>query len=379
MDYQRWRNIYNTLPFSHLEVPWHVCRDSREQTKRRWHWFTDAKQLDEIRATELGTLNYLPWELERLVLLELVPRSPIDTSGNSLSFDPRFYCDDWAFVSLPCAARRLSPSVRDVLDTMVRRDYESSFPHFDNNDHLPSVSGKFKHPRRHGRLELRRYFSTHEPRSSAPFIDDYLKAAVAEDDLVETFTGGDILDVKPRYSRPLGDASEAAVDCLREASHNLREELEGSFLSAYEFFFDSPEIFEQFCTSPMVFHAQNQCRISIIIGILSMDDEKLGLKQVLEYQRMARWHGALESLPPKIQTLGIYLRYRKKAPEAWQKHFWRLEMILKKCKRHAPEARILLGVNYIHRTVDDLCRSSRSESESLVVLGIRDLLLDDET
>jgi len=67
-DRRRYRNICLTLPFPCKTVPWHVCEIAREQAKHRWSWFANAEQLDKIRATDMGTLGYLPWELRRQIL-----------------------------------------------------------------------------------------------------------------------------------------------------------------------------------------------------------------------------------------------------------------------------------------------------------------------
>ena len=58
--------LAKTLPFDVYEVP-NELQVSLERTKQRWAWFTKAKDHDEERGTQLGTLGYLPWEIRQKI------------------------------------------------------------------------------------------------------------------------------------------------------------------------------------------------------------------------------------------------------------------------------------------------------------------------
>jgi len=361
-NHGRFRNICLTLPFPCKTIPWHVCENAREQAKLRWSWFANAKQVDKIRATDLGTLNYLPWELRRQILTALIPQPSVDK--------PELDFNNWAFRPLGAALRRLCHLDRSIQATIVRRDSGFSFPHFHDDAGFTSRFDELEQSGQRGRFELRPYFATHEPR----FNRDntlYLYSAIVEDDVVDTFSGGAIINVRPisRCSFEL-TASGATIINVRQASGNLKEELDGAFLSTHNFFLDSPEMFELFCKSPMVLHAQRQGRISITLPILSI----YHYEEASENARMERWYAVLESLPSNLKSLAIYLRYRRKTPNRWRKHFQKLDMILNKAKRHAPGAKITIGLTYVHESKDNLW--SPDMSEDAMVRGIRNLTKD---
>jgi hypothetical protein len=125
-----------------------------EQAKLRWSWFATAEQIDKIRATDLGTLGYLPWELRRQIFTVLIPQPPIDCPEVYFSrsiFKNWWAFDGWAFRPLGSAVMQLWHSERSLLashhDTRVTS-------RFDNREQFGQC----------GRLELRPYFSTCEPR-----------------------------------------------------------------------------------------------------------------------------------------------------------------------------------------------------------------------
>lgn len=57
-----------TLPFKQQDVPREQFEHAIHQTRKRWAWFAESRELDAKRGTELGTLGYLPWEIRRQIL-----------------------------------------------------------------------------------------------------------------------------------------------------------------------------------------------------------------------------------------------------------------------------------------------------------------------
>jgi hypothetical protein len=341
--------------------------NGREQAKIRCSWFANAEQVDKIRATDLGILGYLPWELRQQILTVLIPQPPIDYPEFYFKrsiFKNRWAFDGWAFRPLGSAVMPLWHSQRSLLashhDTRVTS-------RFDNLEQFGQC----------GRFELRPYFSTCEPRFDChPSSDIFL--AVPEDDVVQTFSDRDIIDVRPEEhwsETPFlhyGGAGDATIGNLRQASKNLRDEFDSGFFATHNFFVDSLRTLELFCTSPTVLHAQCQGRISIMVPILSIYEHD----EAFEKARMEHWYAALESLPSNLKSLAIYLRYRRKTASGWNKHFQRLDRILNKAKRYAPGARIMMGLTYVHKDKDHL--SYPDSSEDAMIRGIRNLIQDYE-
>lgn len=59
-----------TIPFKEQDVwPSHM-RKVLKQTKKRWAWFSKARERDDQLNTRLGTLNYLPYEIRQQIYLE---------------------------------------------------------------------------------------------------------------------------------------------------------------------------------------------------------------------------------------------------------------------------------------------------------------------
>ena len=78
-----------TFPFNHKKVPWQVYEDALNRTKRRWDWFADAKKADKQSVTDLGTLRYLPFEIQKQVLIYFITQYIVDKGA--------IYFDGWGF------------------------------------------------------------------------------------------------------------------------------------------------------------------------------------------------------------------------------------------------------------------------------------------
>lgn len=61
-----------TLPFEQQDVLPNVFQLAVDQTRKRWAWFSESRELDARMGTELGTLGYLPWEIRRQILKEIL-------------------------------------------------------------------------------------------------------------------------------------------------------------------------------------------------------------------------------------------------------------------------------------------------------------------
>lgn len=118
----------------------------------------------------------------------------------------------------------------------------------------------------------------------------------------------------------------------------------------------------------MVLHAQCQGRLSIMVPILSIYEHN----EASEKARMEQWYAVFESLPSKLKSLAIYLRYRRKTATGWNKHFQRLDKILNKARRHAPGVEITIGLTYVHETEDRLLIPD--PSEDMMNRGIKNLI-----
>lgn len=334
------------------------------QVEIRWSWFADAERIDKIRATDLGTLGYLPWELRRQILMVLLPQLPIRkvvSHAPDLHFEWWFPFDGWALRPLGSATMPLSHSLRSLLGSHHATRVTSRF------DNLEQFENR-------GRLEYRPYFSACAPRFN---FHRSLKVvlAVPEDDVVQTFSERDIIDVRPEelwaenpffLYHGFGDAT---IRNLRHASRNLKEEFDSDFFATHNCFIATPRTLELFCTSPVVLHAQCQGRISIVVPILSIYEHD----EASEKAQMEHWYAALESLPSDLKSLSIYLRYRKKTASGWNTHFQRLDMILNKARRYAPGAKITIGMTYVHKTQEDRLRDPDT-SEETMIRGIRNLI-----
>lgn len=341
-----------------------LSKNGRAHAKIRWSWFADAERIDKIRATDLGTLGYLPWELRRQILMVLVPQPPIDKPRmGCYCFKYLFASDGWVFRPLGSTRMPLYDSERRLLASHHATRVTSRF---DNLEQFGNC----------GRLEFRPYFSACEPRSKR-YHSCSIRRAVPEDDVVQTFSERDIIEVCPDENGVEGSflhydgAARGTIGNLRQASKNLREEFDSSFFATHDCFLASPRTLELFCTSPMVRHAQCQGRISIMIPILSISEQD----EASEKARMEHWYTALESLPSDLKSLAIYLRYRKKTASGWDKHFQRLDRILHKARRYAPNAKITIGLTYVHKTEENRLRDPGT-SEDTMIRGIRKLVQD---
>lgn len=357
------------LPLS-KQIEGHDSTDLRENAKAqaegRWSWFADAERIDKIRATDLGTLGYLPWELRQEILMVLVARPPTDKLKSHLGDCVHKYWSafaGWTLRPLGFALWRCECTCRLLAAHHATRVTSR----FDNLEQFGQC----------GRLEFRPYFSACEPRFDYHGFYNFDFLTGPEDDVVKTFSDREIIDFRPEEPWPrkpflrYGSAGDATIGNLRQASRNLREEFDGSFFATHNCFLASPGALELFCTSPMVRHAQCQGRISIMIPILSISEQD----EASEKARMEHWYTALESLPSDLKSLAIYLRYRKKTASGWDKHFQRLDRILHKARRYAPNAKITIGLTYVHKTEEDRLRDPGT-SEDTMIRGIRKLLQD---
>lgn len=218
-----------------------LSENGREQ-KSHQSWFANAEQVDKIRATDLGILSYLPCELRQQILRMLIPQPPVnypDLYWNCMNLKAWWSFDGWIFRPLGSALMSLWNSDRSRLAS-----------HYDTR--VPSRFDNLEQFGQRGRSKLRAYFSTCEP----PFgFCRYSSVclAVPEDDIVQTFSDRDIIDVCPeahRYETPYyfqNIDSDAAIGNLRQASKFLREEFDNGFFATHDFFLESPSILELFC------------------------------------------------------------------------------------------------------------------------------------
>ena len=54
-----------TLPFEQGDVSRKLFQLAIDQTRKRWAWFANLRELDTKLGTELGTSVYLPWEIRQ--------------------------------------------------------------------------------------------------------------------------------------------------------------------------------------------------------------------------------------------------------------------------------------------------------------------------
>ena len=61
-----------TLPSKKHDIFQSLFERAIDQTRKRWAWFADSRELDTEFGTELGTLGYLPWEIRQPIREEVL-------------------------------------------------------------------------------------------------------------------------------------------------------------------------------------------------------------------------------------------------------------------------------------------------------------------
>lgn len=262
----------------------------------RESWFAASRELDKTRYTDLGTFGHLPWELRRTILVYLGYLEFKTTS--CLTFG------GWEFRSQSTSYDRIEEFEKNVQAIRVYRD-DSERP------------GQWW----------------------------------------SNYKGEWVVNEPDKYR---------AISCLGQSSESLKQEIYSVLLATHNLYFNFVSVFWDFFSSPSMLRAQHETRASLTISIFPMESDFSTHKRVLsedgsfQFQciKIEQWHQAFDCLPSNLRFLALDLHYvecnndtAERLLETWKRHMHELGMLLKKARRQAPGAKIVVSLTFRERTV----------------------------
>ncbi len=116
-----------TLPFDEIRVPRYITERVLHHTRRSWQWFIDAQTSNPV----LGTLGYLPHEVRRMILEELLHCRPTLSSDGlweyNASLGPVFNLGAYCFGFGRRTLLDIKVQNLRMASSALKREYEDVF------------------------------------------------------------------------------------------------------------------------------------------------------------------------------------------------------------------------------------------------------------